>query len=183
MSNTPSVAFSHVGIFVSDMDTMVNFYTRFLGMVVTDREVEGAGEIAFLTRDSREHHQLVMVTGRAVDSVSTVQQLSFRVDSLDSLREMHAKLKTEPVVDLGPVTHGNAISAYFRDPEGNRVELFVDTPWYVAQPLRIPVDLSLEAEEIWQHVEKLVRSRPGFRSREQWQEETAKKLSAARGRS
>ena len=155
MSDTPAVAFSHVGIFVTDMDTMVNFFTRFLGMVVTDREVEGAGEIAFLTRDAREHHQLVMVSGRPAGGVSTVQQLSFRLNSLATLRRMHAMLEREPVVDLGPVTHGLAISAYFRDPEGNRVELFVDTPWYVAQPLRIPVDLSLPEDEIWRRVEEL----------------------------
>jgi hypothetical protein len=30
-----------------------------------------------------------------------------------------------------------------RDPEGNRIELFVDTPWYVQQPLRIPMDMNL----------------------------------------
>jgi catechol 2,3-dioxygenase len=38
-------------------------------------------------------------------------------------------------------THGNAMSIYFRDPEGNRLEVFMDTPWYCEQPLREPIDL------------------------------------------
>ena len=42
---------------------------------------------------------------------------------------------------LGPVTHGNALSVYFLDPEGNRVELLIDTPWYVPQPHRLVVDI------------------------------------------
>ena len=34
-----------------------------------------------------------------------------------------------------PVTHGNAVSVYFADPEGNGIEVFCDTPWHVRQPI------------------------------------------------
>lgn len=30
------------------------------------------------------------------------------------------------------------------DPEGNRIEHFVDTPWPVAQPCRFEIDLALD---------------------------------------
>ena len=59
---------------------------------------------------------------------------------------------------LGPVTHGNALSVYFLDPEGNRVEFLIDTPWHVPQPYRIPVDLSLPDEELWASIEQHVRA-------------------------
>lgn len=52
-------------------------------------------------------------------------------------------LKNEPAVSLGPITHGNALSVYFHDPEKNRVELLIDTPWYVPQPYRVPYDIML----------------------------------------
>ena len=32
------------------------------------------------------------------------------------------------------MNHGNAWSVYFRDPEGNRIEIFCDTEWYIEQP-------------------------------------------------
>ena len=49
-----------------------------------------------------------------------IQQLSFRAPSLAALRETYVALKREPIIELGPISHGNALSAYFRDPEGNR---------------------------------------------------------------
>ena len=59
MTRKFSLAFSHVGLYVTDIDKMVDFYTRFLGFVVSDRGKRETGEIVFMTRDAREHHQLV----------------------------------------------------------------------------------------------------------------------------
>jgi len=88
-----------------------------------------------------------------------VNQMSFRVDSLQTLREMETRLKGEPgVTILGPITHGNALSLYFRDPEGNRVELLIDTPWHVPQPYRIPVDLSTPDKDLWGFIEQKARN-------------------------
>ena len=70
--------------------------------------------------------------------------------------------------DLSPVSHGNALSIYFLDPEGNRIELFIDTPWYVEQPLRVPVDLKRSEAEIWDWAEADARQRPGFKPAEEW---------------
>jgi catechol-2,3-dioxygenase len=67
------------------------------------------------------------------------------------------------------VTHGNAISIYFRDPEGNRIEAFVDTPWYCEQPLREAIALDQSDEAILAQSEAMARSRPGFCSRGVWQ--------------
>ena len=91
--------------------------------------------------------------------------MSFRVDSLATLRDLHARLAEEGLVNLGPVSHGNALSVYFRDPEGNRIELLVDTPWYIPQPYRIPIDLSMEDEALWAWAEAHARSIPGFMTR------------------
>lgn len=32
---------------------------------------------------------------------------------------------------VAPRNHGNAWSIYFADPEGNRIELYTPSPWYV----------------------------------------------------
>ena len=174
---------SHVGIFVKDMPRMVDFYTGYLGFAVSDRGLNPNGEIVFMTRDPREHHQVVLASGRASDpGFNMVQQLSFRVDSLDTLRELHRGLKDEGAVDLGPVTHGNALSVYFHDPEKNRVEILIDTPWYVPQPCRSPVDFSLSDDALWASVEKTARELPGFKPRAAWVADIERKIAEATAR-
>ncbi len=84
MSRPISISFSHCGFYVMDLDRMVDFYTRFLGFIVSDRGTmtSGGGQIAFLTRDPEEHHQLVFASGRPKDlSFNIVNQVSLRVDS------------------------------------------------------------------------------------------------------
>lgn len=172
---------SHVGIHVTDLPRMLDFYSGFLGFAVSDRgSTRNGGEIVFLTRDPREHHQFVMATGRPADlAYNIVNQLSFRVDSLDTLRELHRGLQNELAVELGPVSHGNALSVYFHDPEKNRVELLIDTPWYVPQPCRLPVDLALPDDELWSSLEAQARKLPGFKSRTAWVAEIEQKIEHA----
>ena len=177
-----SMDISHFGLYVRDVDRMVEFYARMFGFVVSDRGDSSAGSaIVFMTRDPREHHQLVFAAGRPADlAFNIINQMSFRVDSVETLRVMEKKLKNEPGVRiLGPVSHGNALSLYFRDPEGNRVELLIDTPWHVPQPCRIPVDLSLPDAELWGYIEKQARALPGFKSRSEWQAEITQKIAGA----
>ena len=175
---------SHCGIFVTDMPRMVDFYTGFLGFAVSDRgETSTGGEIVFMTRDPREHHQFVLASGRPAEiSFNIVNQLSFRVDSLETLRELQRGIKSEQATELGPVSHGNALSVYLRDPEGNRVELLIDTPWYVPQPCRLPVDLSLPDDELWAKLERDARALPGFKSRTAWMADIEQKISEAGAR-
>src|SRR3954471_11854271 len=81
---------SHVGIFVTDMPKMVDFYTGFLGFAESDRgATTNGGDIVFLTPGPGEPHRVVLATGRPADlPYNIVNQLSFRVDSLDTLREL-----------------------------------------------------------------------------------------------
>lgn len=175
-----SLTLSHFGMFVTDVGRMVDFYTRFLGFAVSDRGPNPNGEIVFMTRDPREHHQLVMASGRPKDlQFNVINQISLRVDSLATLRELYLGLKDEPVEILGPISHGNALSVYFRDPEGNRVELLIDTPWYVPQPHRVPVDIMQPEKELWGGIEKHCRGIPGFKSRQEWMGDIEKKIAQA----
>lgn len=178
-----SISLTHVGIYVTDLARMVDFYTRVVGFAVADRgpRTQGGGEIAFLTRDPREHHQFVLASGRPADlAFNIVNQLSFLVDGLATLKALYRDIKSEPgVEELGPVSHGNALSAYFLDPEKNRIEFYLHTPWHVPQPHRMPVDLSLPDAELWAAIEKRVRATPGFKPREEWIAEMERKIAQA----
>lgn len=177
----PRAAFSHVGIHVHDLPGMVDFYTRFMGLIVTDRgpldTALGMLDFVFLSRDPREHHQLVLASGRPAETpFNVLNQISFRLESLADLRTLHGRLKDFPVSDVVPISHGNALSVYFRDPEGNRVELFIDTPWYATQPLRIRFDFADSDEALMQWAEATARKQPGFRPIGEWRREMGARM-------
>ena len=173
-----------MGFFVHDMVRMVDFYQRLMGFTVTDRgdlaTPTGPVALVFLSRDPTEHHQIVLVSGRPEKlPFNVVNQVSFRVRSLAGLRVLHAAITAEPGLDeIRTVTHGNAISIYFLDPEGNRIELFVDTPWYCKQPMREQVDFAHSDDDILADAHRIASAAPGFMPREQWIEKMRQNMAA-----
>jgi catechol-2,3-dioxygenase len=165
-----------MGIYVADLARMEDFYTRVLGFAVTDRGELGALTIVFLSLDPREHHQIILATGRKDAAFNPINQISFRLAELADLKAMARRLRDEGAKDISPISHGNALSVYFRDPEGNRLELFIDTPWYVRQPLRIPMDLSLPDAELWAWAEAEARKQPDFQPVEAWRAQIARRM-------
>ena len=179
--SVPSVSFSHLGIYVYDFKKMEDFYTRVLGFVPTDRgTVRGTTPIVFLSRNPEEHHQIVLAGGRTGSAAEkVVNQISLRVESLQALRRIHDLASKEPeVTNIDPVNHCVSWSVYFRDPEGNRIEIFVDSPWYVRQPLIEPLDLSLSDEEIAAQTKARWQNDPTFKPLDQWKREFSAKLKA-----
>ncbi len=146
---------AHAVLYVCDVDEMIAFYCRALGFELTDRgPLEHGPEIAFLSQTSNAHHQLALVSGRAeVGPSPNLHHVAYRSrGTLDDLRDLYHRLQAEPgVSNIRPRTHGNAWSVYFADPEGNGIEVFIDTPWHVAQPCghNLALDEPNEAIERW----------------------------------
>jgi len=171
----------HVGIHVCDFELMLGFYQRVFDFVISDIKRGEGRSIVFLTTEPTIHHQLVLATGREPDDRSNViNQVSFRVNTLDDLRRIHQALKKETVSDMHVITHGTSWSVYFRDPEGNRFEAFVDTPWYIDQPFRSPIDLTKSDEELHRDTESLCRAQPGFKSFASWTEALVQRYHSAK---
>ena len=147
----PSIdSLGHVGIYAEDLMKMRDFYTRVIGLTISDEDLEERG-MTFMTADKeREHHEFVLMKGRVTrDDAKVIQQISFIVPTLEDLREYHARLEAEPGVTVERiVSHGIAFGMYFFDPEGNRIELYVRTPYKVPQPMGDPIDLSMSNEEL-----------------------------------
>ena len=134
----------HVGISVQDMDKMLDFYTRIIGLTATDG---GEGRGVFLSaHPESEHHEFVM--GPAPDRHTNAQQISFTVGSLDDLRELYHEIKDYGCTNFRITNHGIAIGCYFRDPENNHVEVYWSTGMDYPQPHGEPIDLDLGNEEI-----------------------------------
>ena len=179
MSQNPSVRLSHAGFHVFDLDRMVDFFTAVYGLEVTDRgTLAERGEIAFLGADPRDHHQLALYEGRTAQEGVHHNHLSFEVGDLDRLREIHRALHAYPgVTDILTVNHGVAWSVYCDDPEGNRTEAFVDTPWHVNQPYYSgDLDLALSDEEIAARTERMLDDDSSTEPVEEWRARFAGRL-------
>jgi catechol 2,3-dioxygenase len=177
MSQETPPRLSHVGLYVSDVPKMIDFYTRVLGFVVSDGAEDG--RITFLSRNPSDHHQVVLVRGRATDTETPmVQQVSFNVGTLANVQRAFRKVRDAGCEGISPTCHGNAWSVYFQDPEGNRIEMFCDTPWYVPQPLGFRIDLDKTEDELFRETEAYCRERPGFRPMEEWRADIGKKIAA-----
>lgn len=161
---------SHCGIFVCDIDAMTRFYTEVFGLRLTDKGVGGTFKFTlhFLSGTPDQHHQLVLASGRAADAPSTVMQLSFKVTRIDDLRRVGADALARGATQMRGMNHGNAMSIYFSDPEGNTVETYLDTPWYIPQPHGDALDLTLTDAELWAQTEAACRADRGFEMAQDW---------------
>jgi catechol 2,3-dioxygenase len=171
---------AHMGIYIHDRDKMERFYTEVLGLMVTDHGEGRAGmHLTFMSGNPENHHQLVLVTGRPDTSgFNPIQQMSFMVDSLADLREVHKRALALGATDMRPVSHGNAWSIYVKDPEGNTVEAYLDTPFHVPQPHGEFLDLTKSDTDILHETEAACRKDAGFMPIEQFKREMATRLGA-----
>lgn len=160
---------SHVGLHVRDLEAMTKYFVDVLGFAVTDKV---DGRMVFLSRNPQEHHQVALFAGRDWQSPQ-VQQLSFRVDTLEDVRAMYRALSKVDTPGMRCISHGIAWSIYFPDPEGNRLEFFTDTEWYVRQPCADPIDFSQSAEEIYRITESFNKAHPDFEPMQNWRDRFA----------
>ena len=146
----------HTGFWVDDLEKMRDFYERVLGLTVTDEDEEKG--IVFLSAcPEEEHHEFVLQRGRTAPAgAKLTHQVSWRVDSLESIIDFHHRFRAEGIEVQQEVTHGNAIGIYFFDPEGNRNEVYLRLERDVRQPFRKTLDLDLSPEEIFAEVERLL---------------------------
>jgi catechol-2,3-dioxygenase len=192
MKPQTNVSFSHFGVNCFDLPRMVDFYTNVMGMVISDQgKVDHLGlELVFLTLDPNEHHQLVLCNGRTQGEIETSQvigggkgsainQISFRASSLTEMARMKERLAARGIDPITPLNHGIAWAMYFRDIEGNPMEMFVDSDWYVRQPCGEPLDLSRPEAEIKAETATMCRAMEGFEPIEAWRARIAEKIAAA----
>ncbi len=86
--------------------------------------------VAFLTYDD-EHHRLAILAGPHLAendrSSAGLEHVAFTYDDLDALLATYERLKAEGIEPVAPINHGMTLSLYYADPDGNQVELQVDS--------------------------------------------------------
>jgi catechol 2,3-dioxygenase-like lactoylglutathione lyase family enzyme len=115
------IGLGHVGVYCRDLAKMESFYRDVLGLQVTKKR---PGSMVFLSSDpQRSDHEIALMTGRPDgDDFNPIQQISLGVDSLESVREFHKRIRSAGYQIEHVVSHCSAIGCYYFDPEGNHCE-------------------------------------------------------------
>lgn len=86
--------------------------------------------LTFLTYDD-EHHRLAILSApqlAEIDrSTAGLEHVAFTYADLDALLATYERLKSEGITPIAPIHHGMTLSMYYADPDGNQVELQIDT--------------------------------------------------------
>jgi catechol-2,3-dioxygenase len=146
----------HIGFYVRDMERSLKFYRDILGIQVSDRSPRGA---VFMSAQDRlaEHHELYLAPGRNDDGkANLLQQISFRCASVADVKEFYHLFVENQVPINRCVSHGNTVSIYAEDPDGNSVEVYWPTGVDVPQPFGKPMDLAKSEGEIMQQLETIL---------------------------
>jgi catechol-2,3-dioxygenase len=117
--------FAHAVLATKQFQPMVDWYCAVLSAEV----VHENGMLAFLTYDD-EHHRIAIaaVPGLADKARHSVglDHLAYTYANLGDLVFTYERLKQAGILPVVTINHGPTTSMYYRDPDGNRVELQID---------------------------------------------------------
>ncbi len=143
----------HVNLKAYRFEEMRDFYTALIG-IHPNAEV---GTFGWYTFDTANHRLALMhqpnFTER-VEASAGMHHMAFEYDSLDDLMRTYLRLKKIGVLPAACLDHGMTTSFYYRDPDGNYVEMQVDnfgldpavstafmhTPAFLANPIGVPIN-------------------------------------------
>lgn len=119
------VLFAHFVLRSSNIQPMIDWYSAVLNM----RVVQRTDYICFLTYDD-EHHRLgiVNLAGlKAPDAQNSgLAHVAYTFADIGTLLSTYARVKKLGIAPARCIHHGPTVSIYYRDPDGNGVELQVD---------------------------------------------------------
>ena len=117
----------HAHLKVRNLQRAVDFYTRFLGLRLVEQIEE---RYAFLS-NGYAHHEIALQqlgpgAAPADPAAIGLYHVAFEAPDRRSLALAFSALR-DSGVDVSAVDHGISWALYFADPDGNGLELYVDT--------------------------------------------------------
>jgi catechol 2,3-dioxygenase-like lactoylglutathione lyase family enzyme len=124
--------FAHVVLMTPDLPRARSWYLN----VFDGRVAYGNDMVCFLTYDE-EHHRIGLIglpglVERPPNSWG-LEHLAFTYATLGGLLAHYNFLKSQGIMPFWTINHGPTISFYYRDPDGNKVEMQYDVFPTVAQ--------------------------------------------------
>jgi catechol 2,3-dioxygenase len=120
----------HLVLKCTDRQRSEQFYSETLGFPICARYEQDGLNMTFFTLGN--HHDLAVMEVSGDGSTPSEQavgldHVAFNIGtSLDDLRDAKSHLEQAGITP-DPVDHGVTQSLYFSDPDGNGIELYVDT--------------------------------------------------------
>lgn len=126
----PDTRVGHIHLKVTDLDRAVAFYGDVLGFGVTQRY---GTQAAFLSAGSYHHHIGLNTwhsqgAGPAPDRAAGLYHVAFVFPDRASLGAALQRVLEHGTPLEGAADHGVSEAVYFRDPDGNGIELYRDRP-------------------------------------------------------
>lgn len=165
MNSIPSVAtksprrLAHIALRTNHLSELIDWYCKVLGAHVA----HASDKVAFLTYDD-EHHRIALIGLQDYPPQDgTVRagyfHTAFAYDSLTDLLDNFVRLRQLGIVPHRSINHGPTVSFYYADPEGNQIELQVDSfpdakatnAWLGSEAFkRNPIGIEFDADEMLQ---------------------------------
>ena len=155
----PPRRLAHVALRTNRLRELVDWYCTVLGAHVA----HASDKVAFLTYDD-EHHRIALIALQDYPPPdATVRaghfHTAFAYDSLADLLDNFVRLRQLGIVPHRAINHGPTVSFYYADPEGNQIELQVDSfpdpettnAWLQSEAFkRNPIGIEFDADEMLQ---------------------------------
>jgi len=153
--------FHHVNLKTTRLQELIDWYAEVVGTEVIFQDATGA----WLTNDGANHRIALLCFPGFVDDPDRetrtgMHHSAFEFDSFTDLNDTYLRLRDAGIEPDICIDHGMTLSYYYKDPDGNRVELQVDnfgdwaastewmrsSPEFRANPIGVFVDPARVAE-------------------------------------
>jgi catechol-2,3-dioxygenase len=155
-------AFHHVNLKTTRLQELIDWYATVVGTEVTFQDAQGA----WLTND-RANHRIALIAFPGFvddpekDTRTGMHHTAFEYAGFEELNASYLRLRAAGIEPDICLDHGMTLSYYYKDPDGNHVELQVDafgawdasaewmrtSPEFHANPIGVFVDPALIAEQ------------------------------------
>lgn len=115
------MSFSHIGIWVKDVSTSAKWYGQFFEAEITFQ----SDDIAFLSWDD-ESHRIALLKWTESRELVGMNHIAFKLNDITSLVSKYKTLKKAGFAPFQSFNHGMTTSLYYRDFDGNGIELMID---------------------------------------------------------
>lgn len=118
---------AHIALRTNRLAELIDWYCKVLGAHIA----HASDKVAFLTYDD-EHHRIALIGLQDYPTRDETIRVgyyhtAFAYDSLADLLGHFVRLRELGIVPYRSINHGPTVSFYYADPEGNQIELQVDS--------------------------------------------------------